>query len=106
MSVLALGVAGARAQSDVDGPALTAATSFKATVIAARNATCPQGSVDKNGYCADGEPPPQRQAQPPPLVRSPTRQMQDVIQSIQNLKHKCGPTQFWSAEVRDCIENN
>ena len=98
VSVLAFGAAGARA--------LAASTRSKPTVIAARDQACPQGTVNKNGYCADGQAPPQMQAQSPSLLRSPSQQIENVIQSIQNLKYKCGPTQFWSAQVRACVEKD
>ncbi len=90
VSVLVVSAAGARAL----------------TSPSARDHACPQGSVDKNGYCADAKAPPQKQAQPPLLLRSPSQQMQNLIQSIQNLKYKCGPTQSWSAQAKACIDND
>ena len=104
--VLAFGVAGARAQSSFDGQMLATSSSSRPTEIAARNAPCPHGTVDKKGYCADGEAPPGKQAKPPPLLRSPAQQMENVIQSIRSLQHKCGPTQVWSAQEMACIESD
>jgi hypothetical protein len=98
VSVLAFGAAGARA--------LTSPTGSRSSVIAERDRACPPGSVDKNGFCADADALPQKPAQPPQLLRSPSQQMQNVIQSIQNLKYKCGPTQSWSAQAKACIDND
>jgi hypothetical protein len=100
------GVAGARAQSSVDEQMLAKSSSSRPTEIAARNATCPHGTVYKKGYCAEGEAPPEKQAKPPPLLRSPAQQIENVIQSIRSLQHKCGPTQVWSAQEKVCIEND
>ncbi len=55
------------------------------------------------GACQWDGGPPKKQAQPKP---STTQQIQNIIQGIQNLKHKCGKTQFWSAQEKGCVEND
>jgi hypothetical protein len=106
LTVLVLGASSALAHTQSDVHVLTLSNGTKPTQIAARDAPCPLGTVDKSGYCVDGNARPDKPAAPPPLLRSPRLQMQNVIQSIQNLKHKCGPTEVWSAAANGCVEND
>ena len=58
------------------------------------------------GACQFDGGPPKQQAQPQQPKPSTTQQIQNIIQGIQNLQHKCGPTQFWSAQEKGCVEND
>jgi len=67
---------------------------------------CPKGMYGKNGYCVQAKGSGSAQAAPQPPPPNTAQQIQNIIQGIQNIKHKCGPTQFYSKAEGGCIEDD
>lgn len=67
---------------------------------------CPRGTYGKNGFCVQAKGSGSAQAAPQPPPPNTAQQIQDIIQGIQNIKHKCGPTQFYSKAEGGCIEDD